>query len=274
MMKALFENTEENGNFPLSILDLRRKPLLSVILPAYNEEETIREVVIEYFQEIVTKLPSEFVVAEDGSIDRTPEILSSLAKEFPISLFSDPKRKGYAKGVADALKNCGQEWIFFSDSDGQYSSSDFWSLWENRKDYDMIIGRKLRRNEGFHRILLSKCFHIIFNKLFGLKLHDADCGFRLIRKEVISSILDETKIMEFSFWAEFTIRACLKGFNVLEIPINHTNRLNGRTRIYSISKLPLIVLKQLRGLASLFADIRSNSLSGQNMLDPLFENRV
>lgn len=255
-MKALFENPEENGNFPLSILDFKRKPLLSVVLPAYNEEETIRKVVIEYFQEIVTKLPSEFVVAEDGSVDRTPEILSSLAKELPISLFSDPRRKGYAKGVGDALKKCEQEWIFFSDSDGQYSPSDFWKLWENRHGYDMIIGRKVHRNEGIHRTILSKGFHGLFNQLFRLNLRDADCGFRLIRREVIQSIVEKTKILRFSFWAEFTIRACLEGFRIREIPINHASRQNGGTRIYAPSKIPIIVLNQLKNLARLYLDIR------------------
>ena len=254
-MKALFENPEENGNFPLNILDIGRKPLLSVVLPAYNEEETIREVVIEYFQEIVTKLPSEFVVAEDGSNDRTPEILSSLAKEFPISLFSDPRRKGYAKGVGDALKKCKQEWIFFSDSDGQYSPSDFWRLWKNRNGCDMIIGRKVHRNEGIHRTILSKSFHGLFNQLFRLNLRDADCGFRLIRREVIQSIVEETRILRFSFWAEFTIRACLKGFKIREIPINHASRQNGGTRIYTLSKIPLIILKQLKGIAQLYAEV-------------------
>jgi glycosyltransferase involved in cell wall biosynthesis len=256
MMKALFENTAENGNFPLNILDLERKPLLSVVLPAYNEEETIREVVIEYFQEIVTKLPSEFVVAEDGSVDRTPEILSSLAKEFPISLFSDSRRKGYAKGVGDALKKCKQEWVFFSDSDGQYSPSDFWRLWENRHGCDMIIGRKVHRNEGIHRTILSKGFHGLFNQLFRLKLRDADCGFRLIRREVIQSIVEETRILRFSFWAEFTIRACLKGFRIREVPISHASRQNGGTRIYAPSKIPIIVLNQLKNLARLYLDIR------------------
>lgn len=78
----------ENGTAPLGKVDLEIKPMLSVVLPAYNEAETIRGVVLDYFDEIVNKLPSRLVVAEDGSRDRTPEILSSLAKEVPMSVFS------------------------------------------------------------------------------------------------------------------------------------------------------------------------------------------
>jgi glycosyltransferase involved in cell wall biosynthesis len=235
-----------------------RKPLLSIILPAYNEAETIRKVVIDYYREIVTKLPSNLVVAEDGSTDKTPQILVSIANEIPISVMSDRRRKGYAKGVCDALKSCSGEWIFFSDSDGQYSPSDFWRLWMNRYEYDMVIGRKVRRSEGISRVILSKFFHVLANNLFGLRLGDGDCGFRLIRKSVVEAVADKTRILEYSFWIEFTIRACLMGFRINEVPINHAVRANGGTRIYSSKKIPLIILKQLKGLSELFADVRRN----------------
>jgi glycosyltransferase involved in cell wall biosynthesis len=231
-------------------------PQLAVLLPAYNEAETIKEVVVNYFGEIIAKLPSKLIVAEDGSTDETPEILSYLSKAIPISVYSERARKGYAKGVADALKRCEEDWVFFSDSDGQYFASDFWRLWENRHGYDMVIGRKVHREESMHRIILSKGFHKLTNSLFRLKMHDGDCGFRLIRKEVIRSIIDKTNTLKYSFWTEFTIRASLKGFRVREVPINHANRENGGSRIYKLSKIPVIVLEQLRGIVSLYRDTR------------------
>jgi len=249
----------ENKAIPLSMLSQSKKPEICIVLPAHNEADTIRNIVINYFDEIVTKLPCTLFVAEDGSEDKTPSILSSLAEEIPISVVSDPRRKGYAKGVADALKKCKTEWIFFSDSDGQYLSTDFWKLWENRHNSDMIIGRKLQRNEGIHRTILSKGFHNIFNLIFRLKLNDADCGFRLIRKNLIQSVVNEAKTLKYSFWAEFTIRASLKGFKINEVPITHVNRENGGTRIYTPSKIPIIILKQLQGLIRLYSDLRKGS---------------
>lgn len=232
------------------------KPSLSIILPAHNEAETIRDVVMDYHNEIAARIPSRLIVAEDGSSDLTPEILASLASKIPILLYSERRRKGYAKGVRDALKKCGEDWVFFSDSDGQYSPSDFWKLWQNRREHDMIIGRKIRRNEGIHRIVLSKVFHALVNSLFGLSLHDGDCGFRLIKRELLLSVIDETNILKYSFWTEFTIRASLKGFRIREVPISHANRASGGTRIYAPSKIPLIVLKQIRGLAGLYSEIK------------------
>jgi glycosyltransferase involved in cell wall biosynthesis len=261
-MEELFVNGKsvvfKNGTAALIDIDLELLPLVSVVLPAYNEAETIRGVVLDYFEEIRGKIPSKLVVAEDGSVDGTKEILASLADELPISVLSNRNRKGYAKGVADALKGCDEDWVFFSDSDGQYFPSDFWTLWENRDSFDMIIGRKVHRSEGLHRTILSKGFHSIFNGLFGLRLHDADCGFRLIRRNVIQSVVDDVRFLKYSFWAEFTIRACLKGFKVCEVPINHANRANGGTRIYSLSKIPLILIKQLKGLAKLYVHIRKH----------------
>lgn len=230
--------------------------MLSVVLPAYNEAQTIKGVVMDYYREIVTKIPSKLVLAEDGSFDHTQEILDSLAKEIPIALLSEHDRKGYAKSVHDALRKCNENWVFFSDSDGQYAPSDFWRLWENRGRYDMIIGRKVHRNEDIYRIVLSKGFHVLVNSLFGLSLHDGDCGFRLIRKNLMRSVLDETRILKYSFWTEFTIRASLKGFNICEVPISHANRTSGRTRIYAPSKIPLIIIKQMRGLADLYKEMQ------------------
>jgi len=237
-------------------LEFGEKSMLSVILPVHNEAEIISDIIRLYYDEICSRLPARLVVAEDGSIDGTREVLFALKREVPMVLLSDHNRKGYAKGVADALRICNSDWVFFSDSDGQYHASDFWRLWENRNGYDMVIGCKVCRNEGLHRVVLAKGFHALVNGLFGLNLHDADCGFRLIRREVIQSVLDEVRFLKYSFWAEFTIRSCLKGFQVCEVPIRHNARLHGDTHIYKPSKIPLIVLKQLKDLAHLYADLR------------------
>jgi dolichol-phosphate mannosyltransferase len=232
------------------------QPVVDLILPVYNEVGSIESVVLNFYNEIVTKLPSRLIIVEDGSTDGTKEKLSSLKRTMPVSLFSTSQRKGYLKGVSDGLKKCTSQWIFFSDSDGQYFPSDFWNLWENREGYDMIIGCKRYRQEGIHRIILSNGFHNITNNIFNLSLHDEDCGFRLIRKSLIDSVLNDVKYLKYSFWAEFTIRACLKGFKINEVPIDHASRTHGNSTIYVPSKIPLIILDQLNGLKNLYFDTR------------------
>ena len=246
-------NTKRDVN-----IGVKERSIVSVLLPVHNEAEVILDILKTYYNEICRKVSATLVVAEDGSTDGTKEILASLESELPIVLLSNPNRKGYGNAAADALKSCRSDWVFFSDSDGQYSPADFWKLWNLRNDSDMVIGCKVRRSERVHRIVLAGGFHKILNGMFGLNLHDADCGFRLIRKEVIRSVIDKVKFLDYSFWAEFTIRACLKGFRIREVPINHSNRTHGDTHIYKLSKIAVIILKQLRGLVRLYKDVRSS----------------
>jgi dolichol-phosphate mannosyltransferase len=231
---------------------------LSILLPAHNEAEIIKDVVMDYFCEISTKLPSTLVIAEDGSTDGTRDILFSLKNEIPLSIFSYSQRKGFAKSVCDALRKCKEDWIFISDADGQFLPSDFWRLWEKRHSYGMIIGRRNNRDDCWYRVVLSRVFHKMVNRLFGLGLKDVDCGFRLIKKDVIRSVLDKTWVLKYSFWTELTVKTCLKGFRVCEVPISHVGRNNGGSRIYMLSKIPLIIFEQLRGLLALYAYAKKN----------------
>ena len=247
----------EDCNSRSAVLELKDRSTISVLLPIHNEARNVLDIVKTYHNEICRKVPATLIVAEDGSTDGTKEVLTSLKSKLPMVLLTEPNRKGYAKAVSDALKSCSSDWVFFSDSDGQYNAADFWRLWKHRDSFDMIIGRKVRRSEGAYRIVLAKGFHKIVNGMFGLSLQDADCGFRLIRKEVIRSVIDKVRFLDYSFWAEFTIRGCLEGFRISEVPINHSSRTHGNTHIYKPSKIAVIVLKQLIGLAGLYADVRS-----------------
>ncbi len=160
-------------------------------------------------------------------------------------------------GVKDGLRQTSCEAVFFIDSDGQYISSDFWKLYAVMDKFDMVVGRKVRRKDSFHRIVLSYIFNQMIRSFFRVPIHDADSGFRLIRKEVIEDVLEDTIVLPYTFWAEFTTRASKKGYRIGEVPIDHRNRLVGGTRLYSLRKLPKIMLVQLIGLLRLFAELNT-----------------
>ncbi len=235
---------------------------LCIVLPVHNEATSVEKVLMTHYEKILCRIQSSLVVAEDGSTDGTREILLRLKEKIPMKLLLSRERMGYGRAVRNLLKGVDSEWVFFSDSDGQYSATDFWSLWKSRQAYDMVIGRKTHRRDAAYRIVLAKGFHQILNFLFRLDLHDADCGFRLIRRKTIESVVDDVEFLKYSFWAEFTIRACLKGFRTGEVPITHMLRDNGATRIYKRSKLPLIILSQFEGLARLYRNLMGNHLPG------------
>jgi len=228
---------------------------LDIVVPVHNEAETIEKILRELHAEVSQKLSAKIVVAEDGSTDGTKEILTKLSLDLPLDVILSAQRKGYMNGVKDGLRKASCETVFFIDSDGQYAPSDFWKLYVLRNEFDMVVGRKVRRKDAFYRIALSLVFNRMVRLLFRVSIHDVDTGFRLIHKDVIEQVLEDTKVLHHSFWAEFTIRAKMKGYRIGEAPVDHRNRLAGKTKLYSIRKLPRIVLMQLIGLSKLFIEL-------------------
>ena len=224
-----------------------------------NEVNTIQETVLEFYNEIGTKIPVEVIVSEDGSTDGTKEVLVELRKKMPIKLVLGERRKGYMNGVKDGLRSTTSDLVFFSDSDGQHIASDFWKMYEKRDKYDLIVGKKIKRTDPPHRILISSVFHFMIRTLFRLPLHDPDTAYRLIRREVVEDIMNETNILKYSFWTEFTVRAFKKGYQVTEVPVVHRGRSDGSTRLYKYNKLVDIVLSQLVGLFKLNKELNGNT---------------
>lgn len=230
---------------------------ISILFPVHDEADTIEKTILEFYQEIGTKLPIEVIVAEDGSTDGTKEVLLQLRKRIPMKLILGEERKGYAIGVKDGLKHVDSDFVFFVDSDGQHIASDFWKLYKLKDRYDLIVGRKIKRADPPHRILISKVFHEIVRLVFRIPLHNPDTAYRLMSKEVSDIVVEETSILNYSFWTEFTVRAFKRGFRLTEVPVVHRRRLKGNTRLYQLTELPYIIISQLMGLFKLWMELRN-----------------
>jgi len=231
---------------------------LTVVVPVYNEADSIASTIKELYDEIASRIGAEILVCEDGSTDGTKEVLKDLAKEFPIQLILEPERKGYLQAVKDALLATQGEYVLFLDSDGQYLPVDFWKLWEQTGRADIVIGQRMRRVESTYRRLLSKGLHLIAKLLFDLPYKDTTSAFRLIRREVAHDIAQACRYMKYSFWTEFTIRAFLKNYASIEVPVSYRERV-GSSRVYVLLKTPKIVLSQLTALYRLWKELNAPS---------------
>ena len=104
-------------------LEVKREQMpqdkISLLLPVHNEGGTIQKTILEFYQEIGTKIPIEIIVCEDGSTDGTKEELLELSKQIPIKLVLGDKRKGYLRAVKDGLNIVNSDLVLFADSDGQ-----------------------------------------------------------------------------------------------------------------------------------------------------------
>jgi len=237
-------------------IEKQSEPEISILLPVHNEAKTIEKTLLDFYNEIGTKIPLEIVVSEDGSTDGTKDVLLKLSEKIPMKLILGKDRKGYMEGVKDGLRKVTTDHVFFVDSDGQHVASDFWELYEKRDAYDMIVGRKIKREDPPYRILISEVFHSIVRAIFRLPVHDPDTACRLINRKVLDSVTEETSILKYSFWTEFTVRAFKKGFKLAEVPVIHRRRLHGTTQLYRPPLLFRIIVLQLIGLFKLWDTLK------------------
>ena len=214
-------------------------------MPVYNEIEVIEEVARKNFAYISRFDNSNLIISEDGSTDGTKELLKKLQKELGLTLHSSPIRKGACRGFKDALKFAlkeGGDIILITDSDNQHEPSDFSLLLKKIDRFDMVVGWKHPRRDPYWRRLGSTGWNFFIRMLFGISLHDVNCGFRAIRKEVLEKVLQETEAFEENPLSELSIRAKFAGFSQTEVPIKHYVR-DSKPKAWNPNKIPQMALK-------------------------------
>jgi glycosyltransferase involved in cell wall biosynthesis len=204
---------------------------LSVFLPSYNEGKTIKDVVLntrEVLQGVAKKW--EIIVVNDGSTDETKKIVSALQKEDPrIKLINHEENRGYGASFKSGLYNSKYEWISFIDSDGQFDFAEIAVFLKKQKETnaDLVIGYYKKRQVSKFKIITSKIWELSIFILFGLKVHDIDCGFKLISKKVAEKIPHLESERGAFISSEFLIKAKKAGFKIAEVPVTHYPRITG-----------------------------------------------
>lgn len=162
---------------------------LYIVIPAYNEEENIESVAREW-HEVVKKMnvESRLVIINDGSKDHTYERLVELQKELPQLVPLTKPNGGHGAtllyGYEYALKE-GADYIFQTDSDGQTLPSEFPSFWKLRSKYDVLIGYRNHREDGFSRVFVTKTLKLVLRMIFHLNITDANTPYRLMKREIL-----------------------------------------------------------------------------------------
>ena len=170
---------------------------LYIVIPAYNEEENIKKVIDDWYS-IVEKYngngQSKLVIINDGSIDSTYSIMLEYAKSRPMFQPLTKVNGGHGStvlyGYRYAIKH-GADYIFQTDSDGQTNSEEFHEFWNNRNEYDAIIGNRVIREDGKSRKLIEDIVCIILRIIFGIKIKDANAPFRLMRTELVEKYINK-----------------------------------------------------------------------------------
>lgn len=162
---------------------------LYIVIPAYNEEANIVNVIDEWYQ-VVQRAGdgSRLVIIDDGSKDRTYEMMkeASNGREAFIPLTKPNGGHGATilYGYHYAIKE-GADYVFQTDSDGQTLPEEFWQFWKDRKNHDMIIGYRKGRQDGFTRVFVTKTLKLVLQLVFHVNVRDANTPFRLMNSKVL-----------------------------------------------------------------------------------------
>ena len=220
---------------------------LTVFFPAYNEEESI-ENVVEKALSIIPEFTDNFevLVINDGSIDNTENILIKLSEKHKnVNFVSHPVNKGYGAALKTGFKSAQHSNIFFSDGDGQFDIKELSNLIPHLDDNDIVAGYRIKRNDPFHRILNGKAYNMLVRLLFGLKVRDIDCAFKLFKKDAVNSL--ELKSNAAFISAELLIRAKNKGLKISQVGVHHYPREKGSPT----GNNPFVVIRSFQELFKL-----------------------
>lgn len=225
---------------------------ISVFLPAYNEEGNIGDVVLnakKVLSEVAGKW--EIIIVNDGSSDGTRQISEDLEKKDKrIKLINHEENKGYGATLATGFYSAKYPWIAFIDADGQFDFSEIAKFIKKQKgeNADLVIGYYKKRQVSKFKIITSRMWEFAVWTLFGLKVRDIDCGFKLVSQEVIKKIKPLESERGAFISSELLIKAKKKGFKIVEVPVTHYPRKKGEGTGRNIN----VIVKSFIDLAKLW----------------------
>ncbi|MFA6007158.1 MAG: glycosyltransferase family 2 protein [Candidatus Shapirobacteria bacterium] len=206
---------------------------LSVFFPCYNEEKNIPTTVSKAITVLKKTAKNwEIILVNDGSKDNTAKVLETIKAKYPqnIKIVTHNPNRGYGAAVKSGLYNSKYQWIAFTDSDGQFDFSEVTKFIKKQQETkaDLVIGYYLSRQVSKTVILTSKIWEIIVFILFGLKVTDIDCAFKLINKKVVDTIPKLEAERGAFITSEFLIQAKKSGFKFAEVGVHHYPRTEGQ----------------------------------------------
>jgi glycosyltransferase involved in cell wall biosynthesis len=226
----------------------RRMPTsITYFFPAYNEEGNLTPMVQQALK-VLPAFASEFdiVIVDDGSRDGTEVEGQRLADLHPqVTYHRHAGNLGYGEAIRSGLKALRGEVAFYTDGDQQFDLGELSQAWPLLAGADVVAGYRIKRADQAYRLFIAWTYNRLIRVVFGLRMHDVDCAFKLIRREVVESV-DPTSGGAF-FSAEFLLRAHHQGFRVVEVGVHHYPRTLGKSK----GATPRVILRTVKEMVAL-----------------------
>jgi len=214
------------------------QPVLSIFFPCYNDAGTIASMVTladEVARQTVESY--EILVVDDGSTDRSREILRALAPKYSrLRLIFHEENVGYGGALRSGFSAAKGHWVFYTDGDFQYDVDELRLLWEKvNPDVEVVQGYKIMRHDPWYRILIGLVYQHFIQLIFGLKIKDVDCDFRLIRR----SALDRFELREDTgcICVELVKKLQETGARFAEVGVRHMFRAYGHSQFFNFRRI-------------------------------------
>jgi glycosyltransferase involved in cell wall biosynthesis len=227
---------------------------ISVVFPAYNEEENLEKAIQQAEQCLEGLTPDwEIIVVNDGSRDRTGEIVDAISRRDPrvIAVHHKNGNRGYGAALRSGIERASKDLLFFSDSDLQFHLAELPLLLLWIEQYDAVIGYRGKRNDPFHRKFNAFGWNMLVRGVLGLSVRDIDCAFKLFRTSLFQVIqIDAVGAMVNT---DILVQATRMGFKIKEVPVTHFARMNGEPTGANFR----VIVKAFKELMRLYFKLRT-----------------
>jgi glycosyltransferase involved in cell wall biosynthesis len=225
---------------------------ISVFFPCYNEQDNILQTA-NRATEVLKGIGADYeiILVDDGSRDDTGRIADELAAgDGRIRAVHHQKNQGYGAALQSGFRAAKKKYVFFTDGDGQFDTGEMPAFIPLMERYDIVCGYRLNRQDPIMRKINGWLWTKLVCILFGMKVRDIDCAFKMFRREVLEHIKMESSGALIS--AEILARATKAGYKITEVGVHHYPRKAGSQ---TGAKLR-VILRAFKELFSLYNRIR------------------
>lgn len=218
---------------------------LSVVLPAYNEEEAIAHTVHQVLDTLTAwGLTFEVIIVDDGSQDRTGVIVDTIAEANPaVRVIHHAANRGYGAALVSGLGSVKNDLAFFMDSDGQFDIRDLERFFPLIDTYDAVLGYRVDRQDTWMRKVNAWGWKMLVGMVFGVYVRDVDCAFKLYPADFFREHTLETRGAMIN--AEILYKFTRAGHTYTQLGVHHLPRRGGKAS----GAKPTVILRAFRELA-------------------------